>query len=303
MSGREATVAKFERYAMRLGSTWAYRRFRAHQTEINNLYWSFVPVAGFADYLARHSKVGTDTAVLFHASGPDVRHLAPKADEWRKHFREFQNWVRLAALLSAASYLEVFIRGAVTIALQSDPLVRFGRPRLMDGVTWLKHGMRDDVETLVSPCVVGEWGRRAARYGELFGRVPAPISNNIGELDQMRMLRNSVGHAFGRNVRQSDSDLRRVRVGAPERLTEARFKRWLGLVDGIAVAIDGHLGSEHIGEFESITYYHHWRTQPRQGRERGYAEPRAFSRELARVTGQPCGQTFSKGLIDHYSRV
>ena len=133
----------FDRYQMWLGSTWAYQRFRGHQTEVNDLYWSFVPAAGFADYLARHSARDTGTATLFHATGPDVRRLAPMAEEWRRHFREFQNWVRLAALLSAASYLEVYIRGAVTVALQSDPLVRFGRPRMMDGTTWLKQGMRE----------------------------------------------------------------------------------------------------------------------------------------------------------------
>lgn len=291
----------FERYKMWLGSTWAYKRFRAHQTEINNLYWSFVPAAGFTNYLAQHATADLSTDALFHATGPNVHRLASTPDEWQKHFREFQNWVRLAALLSSSSYLEVYIRTAVTLALQSDPLARFGRSRLMDGITWLKEGMRDDVEQLVRPCVMGDWSKRASAYKLLFGATPVAIVSNIAELDRMRVLRNSVGHSFGRTDRKIRDDLSRVTIAASERLSEDRFKKWLGLIDQVADSIDRQLGLGYIGEFETMAFYHHWKTQPRPRHEGGFTDARAFSHALGRRVQQPCGQEFSTGLIDYYN--
>jgi hypothetical protein len=293
----------FARKDMWLGSTWALKRFRAHQTEINNHYWALAPVAGYADFTARKAPKPTSTAKLFHASGPDVHRLAYSAEEWRSQFKEFQNWVRLAALLSASSYLEVYFRTMISLALQSDPLARFGRSALMDGVTWLKQGLRDEIEPLVRPCLVGDWASRMVAYENVFGKKPALIISNMAELEKIRKLRNSVGHSFGRNKRQLGEDLGAVFVGRSERLAEGRFKKWLGLINQVADAIDGHLGTDHIGEYESLHFYHQWRLQPRVGHEAGFTEARAFSHAIGRLMRRPCGQEFSKGLIAYYDSV
>ena len=82
----------FNRFGMWRGETMALSRFLNQHTEINELYWSFVPVAGYGDYLARHAVSPIATSALFHASGPDVRRLEPSTETWRKQFKEFQNW-------------------------------------------------------------------------------------------------------------------------------------------------------------------------------------------------------------------
>lgn len=296
-------MTKFERYGVWLGSTWAHRRFRIHETEINQLYWSFAPAAGYTDYLARHAPQPATTQGLFHATGPDAQRVANTTAEWRSHFREFQNWVRLAALLSASSYLETYVRSAVMLAIKSDPLARFGRPRLMDGVTWLKHGMRDDLEPLVRLCVEGTWEQRAARYRDIFGSIPKIVEDNIPELNRMRSLRNSVGHSFGRNLHQHGADLISLHPGTAERLSEARFKKWLGMISEVAYAIEHHLAPTHIGEFETLAFYGDWRTKPRPAQDRRFTEARAFSTATGRMAGRPCGVEFSKGLIAYYRTV
>ncbi|HEY2541078.1 MAG TPA: hypothetical protein VGI28_16525 [Stellaceae bacterium] len=292
----------FDRYGMWLGSTWAYRRFKLHHTEINDLYWSFAPVAGYADYLARHATPAATPTTLFFATGPDARRLAPSVGKWQQDLKEFQNWVRLASLLSVVSYFEIYMRDAITIALRSDPLARFGRPKMMDGVTWLKEGLRDHVEPLIRDCLMREWPKRIRAYRTLFGSVPSEITGNVPALENIRSVRNSVGHTFGRNPVSTRGDILRVGVTASQRLAEARFKRWLGLIDELAGAIDRHLGPKHIGEFETLLLYHHWKDEPRIGRAKSFTEQRAFSRKLHDISGSTPGTEFSRLLIRHYNR-
>jgi len=292
-------IAKFNRSSLWLGTTWSYRRFRQHQTEINQLYWSFAPSAGYSDYIARHAMAGSTTAAVFQASGPDAHRIPSTIEEWRASFKDFNNWVRMASALSAASYLELYLRSVITTALLADPLCRFGKPLLMDGVVWLKHGLHDDIAELVRNCLIGEWPRRAAEYEKLFKFVPAEITGNIDDLDRIRKLRNIVGHAFGRRLDVLDDRLTGG-LGDRERLSENRFKKWLGLIEKTAKSVDIHLGKAHIQEFETIWHFHRWRMKPRSPSERGYTEPRAFSRELHQQLGKTPGQEFCRQLIEYY---
>ncbi|WP_147290421.1 hypothetical protein [Pannonibacter phragmitetus] len=94
-------MQRFDRWNSWFPRSFAYARFKDHHTEINDIYWSFVPVACCSEHQARHATLGTTPATLFHASGPDVRRIAPSIQEWRRNFEKFQNWVRLSSLLSA----------------------------------------------------------------------------------------------------------------------------------------------------------------------------------------------------------
>lgn len=290
----------FDRSKLWLGSTWSYRHFRQHHTEINRLYWSFAPAAGYTDYIARHAKARSETAALFHASGPDAQRIPSSIEEWLGSFKDFNNWVRLASALSAASYLELYFRSVVAAALLADPLCRFGKPLLMDGVAWLKHGLRDDIRPLVRNCVVGEWPRRAAEYKKLFKVVPAEIVDNLTDLEQLRKIRNVVGHAFGRPLKRLDDPITPGSESSA-RLSERQFKSWLGVIERIAKSVDRHLGRVHIGEFETLWYFHRWRMLPRSNTERKYTEPRAFARELNRLFGRGPGHKYCCQLIEYYN--
>lgn len=64
----------------------ALSALRKHQTELNALYWSFVPVEGYVTFLAKHASPTATTSGLFHASGPDIRRLASRLADWRVNF-------------------------------------------------------------------------------------------------------------------------------------------------------------------------------------------------------------------------
>lgn len=290
---------RFVRYATEHGPTRAFNVFKKHQTEISDMYWSFRCAGSYAEYLARKTvKPESDPAQLFHATGPDARRLPSTVGDWRKHFAEFSNWVRLAAVMSMSAYLESYLRNVMTLAIRSDPLIRFGSPRLQDGTVWLKRSVADDVEPLLKDCLVGSWHRRARYYEKLFGSVPCQISDSLAELEALRRTRNSVGHEFGRHASQNHhgfaSDLAKVRV------SEKRLVKWLALVETVAKAVDAHLYQTFIGEFESILFYHSWSRRPRTGRDASLTETRALQKALGKAYGSPPSQHFCKGLIEFY---
>lgn len=290
----------FERYGSGKGPTRAFIIFKRHQTEINDMYWSFRGAGSYTEYIARKTaKPEDDPQKLFHASGPDARRLPPTVKSWSKQFSEFSNWVRLAAVMSMSAYLEFYLRNVITLAMQSDPLIRFGSPHLQDGTVWLKRSVNNDLDAWVTPCLMGERPQRAKNYQKLFGSVPREISENLTELDALRRVRNSVGHEFGRQSAVRDQIMAEpVRV----RVSEKRLVKWLALVELVARAVDGHLSNEFIGEFESILFYHKWKATPRKGPAASLSEARALQKALGQAFGSPPSQQFCQDLIAFYKR-
>ena len=105
----------FNRWTGAFRHSFALRRFKRHQTEINQLYWSFAPAAGFTNYHARHASAGATPTTVFHASGPNAHRIPADLPAWRNDFAEFGNWVRLSALVSLLSYFETYLSTVATL--------------------------------------------------------------------------------------------------------------------------------------------------------------------------------------------
>jgi len=255
-------------------------------------------MAGYGHYIARRAPDGITPDILFYASGPNARRIAPTVKQWRRNFSDFENWVRLSSLLSVLSYFESFVTTISTLALRSDPLLRFGQSRVVDGATWLKRTVRDDTTGLVVPLVKGEWPQRLSAFRDLFEIVPPILEANIQDLEQMRSLRNGVAHSFGRNATYFEDPT--VDAGQSVRLSEERLQRWLSIIESCADAIDQQLLERHIGEFELIWRYHRWKDEPRDALDRRYIPSTAFSRFVNREYGFSPGRAFCKQLIAYY---
>jgi hypothetical protein len=205
-------------------------------------------------------------------------------------------------LLSALSYLETYISTAITLALRSDPLLRFGQSRTVDGVAWIKRSVSDDVSDFVTGCVKGEWSKRLASYQKLFGTVPAQLTALEGDLDRMRNIRNGVAHSFGRDHNLFEDPLRMAEDRAV-RLTEATLLQWLGNIEQAAGAIDEHLLRAHLGDFELLWHFKRWGELPRSEKEPRYAETTAFARFLSRTFGSTPGREYCRQLARYYEQV
>lgn len=291
----------FARWTSCFDRTRVFARFKAHHTEINDLYWSLVPVSHAAKFQYRMAPQSHSPAMLFHATGPDARRLAPTLPEWSRNFSELENWLRLSMLVSALLYLETYISTVVTTALRSDPLLRFKQSRSIDGTIWLKKNVDDDVSSLVLDCVKGTWSKRLAGCKNLFGIIPAGLAPLEGDLEKMRVLRNGSAHSFGRSPIHFEDPT--APVGASKRLSEQTLLRYLGIIEQAAWAIEQHIARHHIGEFELLWQYHKWQALPRVKSETKYTEQAAFSREVGRLYGQTPGRNFCRQLMQYYKRI
>lgn len=291
----------FDRWTGAFRNSFALRRFKEHQTEINRLYWSLVPAAGFAEYHARHAPTSATPTSVFYASGPNARRIAADLDAWKRDFCELQNWVRLSALVSLLSYLETYVSTVATLALRSDPLLRFKQSRNVDGILWLKRGVNDDVSSLITPLVKGSWPQRCSAYLNLFGIVPESLSASIGDLDEMRAMRNRVAHSFGREAKYFEDTV--VNAGQAARLQEKRLQKWLAIVEEVAAAIDSHLYPAHLGNFELVWRYHRWRDELRHDDDCGYQDSAAFCRTINRDFGEGLQREYCGALVAYYNGV
>jgi len=292
---------EFSRYGNWLGKSWAYAVFCEHQTEVNRLYWSFVPAADFCGYAARRADPGADLEVLFHAESAHVRRMAPDNDTWQTDFRDFENWVRLNMVMGMVSYFEIFMKSLLTTALKSDPAAPKGKPHAVDGLYFLKRDLQDVLSEDITPCLKGNWPSRLSHYRRIFGTLPPFLDQGgvVSDLDEIRTFRNGVGHTFGRAIDRYPYDLS-SRAIPMQRLSQNRLQKWLALMGDVALAVEEHLRPAHIGEYELLEYYHFWKNEPRIGKEKSFTRERAFARAVKGQLGSGPPLDFCGALISYY---
>lgn len=289
--------ATFDRWSCWFPTTWSYRLFRKHQTELNTLYWAGAVASAYSERHARGAADESDTAKHFGISGSNVHRFPKTTSDWLPKFRSHCNFGRLNAAIAICSYLEVYLQSVAALSLESDPGLLLAAPRALDGVRLLRARTSYDMTPKTDSFVKGTWQQRAAYYKKVFGSIPTELSSSIGELDRLRRLRNGVAHAFGR----APDDYRSLLDLEPkpmQRLSESRLQKWLGISNKVAMAVDAHLRDSHIGAYELLRFYHYW-----PGRKRGARADRA--RPLKRLLGQlgaepPIPLRYAKAAISHY---
>lgn len=295
----------FDRWIPRETSSWPYQVFKRHELELYRMYWAFHPTSRYT-----YMHLGKQGAKWHHFPEEhfeyDDQQKAELFDDlkaWSSSFNEFQNWTNLNALLSLASYIETYMASIVSLALESDIGVIYGAPKSIDGVEVLKHGhvRRSNINDLVTSCVKGDWSSRTAAYKAIFGKIPPVIEKNIADLESLRILRNKVGHAFGRDI--TDSRQKGIRRTADmERLSTERLVKLQRLGKKVVAAIDRHLFVEHVAEFETVFFYHQmFPTLP----SHVHPNQRAvlFKKRLGHFGAEPAGKTFCNELVAYYERL
>jgi hypothetical protein len=254
-----------------LGQSLARWRHRKDQSELNSQLWVSVLEH---DMLVQQAKSVNDS------DGPPAQALRVRTDadgkvghdmaDLRRRAEVAYTWKRLFTLLMAVSALERYVLAAATAAVESDPLLIPGFPKLADGLLLKKRGRRVHRPDLTST-VKGPWGSRIAILERLFGSVPSELKDAQSELEKIRKMRNAVAHNYGIDdtvnvlppsvslITSARSDrLARPRSG----LSRDRLIRWLGLLNEISVALDKQLTNEYIGDYEIAAIYLDWKERP-----------------------------------------
>lgn len=265
----------FDRWTSPWSRTWQYRIFKAHHTQLNDMWWAHVVGSKAASKLASTYGAAAPTHSAF-ATAKHTTRGALSLGDWYGHYTTFDNWVHLSCAVSLCAYFEVYLSRIVALALRSDPGVLLSSSRSVDGVKLLKAASLPDVAPYVMSVTKGSWPNRIAAYERIFGVVPGYFQSQATELDNLRRLRNSVGHAFGRvgdedqkfpayaadpNMKGNLSREVIEQAHQPssfQRLSDVRLKKWLGIVENSVNSIEEHLRTNHIGSFELLQAYHFW---------------------------------------------
>lgn len=287
----------FDRWALGWQRTWAYRLFKSHHTQLNSLYWSHIPALRYVFAATKGQKRDAPATSLLTLPVEDATRINISLGDWGKHYNDFDNWVRLNALVAITGYLEVYLKTATRLALESDPGMLVGVKHGIDGVVALKQTPKYSFADSVVGCVKGTWHERIAQYSRLFGQAPAIFHSNIRELERLRSIRNGVTHSFGRATDDYDS-LFEVRPKPFKKVTEERLKQTLHLADKIAQAVDNHLGTQHIGAYEALYFYHQWDKAYSKGDK---TEAKALAQLMGALHGRAKNIRYFEDLITYYN--
>ncbi|QXI18863.1 hypothetical protein [Pseudomonas hamedanensis] len=290
----------FDRWVKPEQTSWALWQFSEYEAQLNNMYWSSVALEQFAMHHVRKSPEESIKSVL-KASGPNAARFDAGRSVFLKNVKDMGNWKRASFIMAATGAMENYFQRAVLVALKSDPALLHGKSKAIDGVQWLKIGIDVDHSEILTAVTKGSWGTRYSKLKSLFGELP-DIRDNVDDLDKIRVFRNGVGHAFGREL---DAKPRLLRRGTDEitPLTEEKFKKWLGQISGITREFDRHVVQHHIGDFESLLYLHEYIIKA----DRSKFSLRRFSKAFKSNIGQEQGHSKSiqyyEDMITYYDSV
>lgn len=287
----------------------SFRLFMQHFTELNQMYWSQVPVANKIEKdVKTFQNTGEHVPLdFFIVHDEDDRRIAPTFDEWKISYRAFQNFVRLNSLLSLSSCFEVYLRSITSLAIESKPGVIFGVPDAIDGTSFLK--VRREYFTFnektypfyrqVDSICRGEWqNHRVPSYSNIFGATPEKLENNKRDLDDLRTLRNNIAHYFSRDKRNYESPVT-FHSDPMMRISHDRLIRYFGLVHETVEAIDNHLYHNFIGSYELLKYYLIQKPNSLATQPLG-VKAKWLQKNVGSNGGKPVGSAYYKELFRYF---
>jgi len=294
----------FERWNPREESSWVFQVFKQYSNELEKNWWTFISSSKYV-----YKKLGESGAKW----GDEVKtqfEFEFKRDElyedlrdWSNNYNQFDNWVNLNCIMSMSSNFETYLASIISLALTSDPGLIFGAPKIIDGIRIIKlHSPTEfDLDPYINSCTKGDWSSRASAFKKIFGMLPEVINRNINHLDDIRNLRNKVGHAFGRDIEQAREHL--VKKILPiETISRERTLRYQRLLWGIAKNIDVLLLHNHIGEFQALNFYHSLYPGLRKDL---HPSERAIilKKRIGSLGMSSAGKEFCKGLVAYYEGI
>ena len=242
--------------------TWAYTAFNKYETELKRLDMSFQACKNyvFKNLSVRDNAKDDDKAYKYLDTGGD-NSITIKL--WRTTFgKMYLNWNRLNKLMALTSYFETYIASILNLVIESNPSVLLGFTKKIDGMSLRKTGEtipEDFLKTSIENCTKGEWSKRIIAIKKLLliddNSLLQLMENSVSELDSIRKIRNKVGHAFGRDIEDSQKWYE-TEIPKIESLSEERYLKWQKLIKNLAREIDKYVMENHVGCYQELYFYH-----------------------------------------------
>ena len=285
-----------------------YILFSKHFTEINNVYWAYVPASSTIEKKAIESlkDKSADPRGYFLIPDEDDRRLANTYSEWKGYFRSFGNYTRLNMIMLLSSCFETYLRTIVSLAIESKPGAMLGCPESIDGIFLLKekngYGDSQSKEYMFSNVIddvcKGEWDKRVKCYEKYFGSFPSAI--DIKKLDELRIKRNSIGHFFARKKEEyefTDSP----EVAPPIQVSTNKLKEYFNLINTAALHIDQHLHRNFIGSYDVLKYFYFHVRKNDLVNEAPPIQARELRKQMGRLGMQSVGKEYYNNLLSYFS--
>lgn len=252
---RKTYKKMFSRWDTIRPHTWQHRLFGLYNEELIVMMRSY-------DYSKRYTysnlgKEGAQWTSLAKQFFKGSNDNALTIRKWSDTFDAFENWTMLNCAMALSSYFETYLSSVISLALESDPGVMIGKSHTVDGMELIKYKKqnRQTINKIVENCTKGEWTKRLNAMESVFGKMPDSLRKNIKMLEAIRIMRNRVGHAFGRDIKKSREIDNAVKISI-EHLSRKRFENWQKCISTIVSDVDTFLLMNHIGSFQQLLVYH-----------------------------------------------
>lgn len=296
-------AAKFDRWKHALEHSGPFLVYKQYYEELNRYYWAScsahsltykgMPLLGFT------WGSNPDTTLSLPAHNYSFKSLR----DWAKAYDALQVWTRLNVVVSLASILETYIDSVCGLAIESNPGILINSDGILDGVALLKSKRLDRtiIQNATKNITKGEWSKRKKSFAALYGSYPVELDTYENDLEELRKKRNSVGHAFGRNIEKA----RRFEEIKPLPLDGIKQDNLLHFFDitlKVAKAIDKYLLDKHIGEYQALYSFHVFYVH-NQGKK---WDNKSMAKEFRKVfskSSMPIGKQFFIDLVNFYLKV
>ncbi len=290
----------FDRWKHALPHSGPFLVYKQYYEELNRFYW-----ASYSGHKITYTEMtekgytweSTPEAVL---SLPKKNYCFKTLRDWSDAYNSLQVWTRLNVVISMVSILETFIDSVCGLAIESNPGVLINSSKSLDGVSLLKRKRLDRVliENAIESISKGTWVQRRAAFDVLFGGHPSDWDVFEADLEELRKKRNSVGHAFGRDINKS----RRFEEIKPlplEGIKQEDLIHFFDITLKTAVSIDKYLLDHHIGEYQALYAFHvfYIHNQGKEWDDKSMAK--AFRKQYCR-SRSPLGKAFFNDLLKYY---
>ena len=202
MAGKWSNIS-FDRWSSPYPHSLPYRIFKESDNEVRSLVISYESSFSFICSNLRKLGATWESPAFDYGLAENNKVLTVK--QWVNNSKDFANWMRLSLLMSMCSNVEIYMASIIRESIESDPGIIMGASHQIDGIKLLKSGNKVDENVIadhIKKCTKDTWSSRLCHIEKLFGTMPI-IANNIKQLEDIRNLRNAVGHAFGRNIEKS----------------------------------------------------------------------------------------------------
>ena len=126
------------------------------------------------------------------------------------------------------------------------------------------------------------------------------VSNVVSRLDKLRIIRNKVGHAFGRDISKAQKYNEVSKLGI-QKLSVESFNKYHTLIVHLVQDLDSYFMQHHIGNFEPL-YYYHQNLADYDSLDKG-SKMQKLKTSLFLDKNSVYGKNFCRGIVKYYEEL